>query len=236
MARMKRLTTPKFWRISKKASKWAVSTRPGPHRKMDSIPIQVALRDILHLVETGKEAQTTLKHRQVLVDGRVIKDHAFPLGLMDVVAIPKISKFYRIITSKDGLKIIEIDGKEANKKLCKINGKRTLRGGKVQLNLHDGRNILLAKPEASASYNTGDSVLLELPGQKVVEHVALEKGTMILVFEGKDKGHVGKVKEIVVTKSKEPNKIIFESDGSENETIIDHVIVVGKNKARGDDW
>lgn len=228
MARMKRLTTPKFWRISKKASKWAVSTRPGPHRKMDSIPIQVALRDILHLVETGKEAQTTLKHRLVLVDGRVIKDHAFPLGLMDAVAIPKINKFYRIITSKYGLELLEIDGKEANKKLCKIDGKRMLRGGKVQLNLHDGRNILVEK--SGETYRTGDSVLLEMPGQKIIEHIALEKGTMILVFEGKDKGHIGKVKEIVVTKSKEPNKIIFESDGAEDETITDHIIVVGKTK------
>jgi small subunit ribosomal protein S4e len=225
---MKRLTTPKFWRIAKKASKWAVSPRPGPHRKMDSIPMQVVLRDVLHLVETGKEAQTILKHRQVLVDGRVVKDHAFPLGLMDVVAIPKIGKFYRMTTSKDGLRLIEIDGKEANKKLCKINGKRMLRGGKVQLSLHDGRNLLAGKSEAA--YNTGDSLLLEMPGQKIVEHIALEKGTMILVFEGKDTGHVGKVKDIVVTKSKEPNKVIFEWGGVEDETIIDHVFVVGKTK------
>lgn len=228
MARLKRLTTPKFWRISKKQSKWAVSPRPGPHKKMDSIPLQVVLRDILKLAETGKEAQTALKQRQILVDGRVIKDHAFPLGLMDVLAIPKISKFYRVITTKDGLKLIEIEKGEANKKLCKINDKKILSEGRVQLNLHDGRNILLEKSEKS--YKTGDSVLLEMPGQKIIEHIALEKGTMILVFEGKDTGHIGKVKDIAVTKSKEPNKVIFEADGEEDETIIDHVIVVGKTK------
>lgn len=229
MARMKRLTTPKFWGISKKQSKWAVSTRPGPHKKADSIPIQVVLRDKLKLVETGKEAQTVLKQSQVLVDGRIVKDHAFPLGLMDVLAIPKIKKFYRVTTSKDGLKLVDIEEKEAGKKLCKITDKSVLAGGKIQLNLHDGRNILLEKSEKS--YKTGDSVLLDVPSQKIVEHISLEKGTMILVFEGKDMGHVGKVKEIVVSESKEPNKVVFESDGMEDETIIDHVIVVGKAKS-----
>jgi len=228
MARLKRLTTPKFWRISKKRTKWAVSPRAGAHKKMDSIPLQVVLRDILKLVETGKEAQTALKQRQILVDGRVVKDHAFAIGLMDVIAIPKIGKYYRVITSKDGLKLLEIDQKESEKKLCKIVGKRTLGKGKIQLNLHDGRNILLEKSEKS--FKTGDSLVLEMPSQKIAEHLPLEKGTTILVFEGKDTGHIGKVKNIVVTESKEPNKVIFEEEGVEDETIIDHAFVVGKSK------
>jgi len=227
MARLKRLVTPKFWRISKKATKWAVSPRPGPHKKMHSIPLQVVLRDILHLVETGKEAQTALKQRQVLVDGRVVKDHAFPLGLMDVLAMPKIKKFYRTIVDKDGLRLLEIEEKEANKKLCRINNKTTIARGKFQLNLHDGRNIIVEK---SGEYKTGDSVLIEVPQQKIVEHIPLEKESMILVFEGKSIGELGKVKELVVTKSKEPNKIVFESEGKESETIVDHVMVVGKTK------
>ena len=233
MARLKRLTTPKFWRIPKKASKWVVAPRAGPHRKFDSIPMQILLRDILQFAETGKEVQTILSQRQVLVDGRVVTDHAFPVGLMDVLSIPKIKKFYRCSVNKDGLKLVEIEEKEAGVKLCRVRGKRTIgkKGGKLmmQLNLHDGRNILVDEKEGK-KYATGDSLLLEMPKQKIVEVLKLEKGMSVLVFEGKNIGIVAKVKDMVVTKSKEPNKVVYEVGGRQSETIVDHVIVVGKTK------
>jgi small subunit ribosomal protein S4e len=226
MARLKRLTTPKFWRIAKKQSKWTVAPRAGPHKKFESIPIQIVLRDILKFVETGKEAETVLKKREVLVDGRVVTDHAFPLGLMDVLSIPKIKKFYRCTVTKDGLKLIEIEENESKVKLCRIKDKTTVREGKQQLNLHDGRNILVE----AGKFSTGDSVLVEVPSQKITEHVKLEKGCAVLIVEGGHAGVIAKVKDVVVVKGKEPNKVVFEYEGKENETIADHVMVVGKTK------
>src|SRR3990172_6102429 len=127
MARLKRLMTPKFWRISKKATKWAVAPRPGPHKKFASIPLQILLRDILKFAETGKEVQSILNQRHVLVDGRVVKDHAFPVGLMDVVSFPKIKKFYRCVVATNGFILIEIDEGESKQKLCRINDKSGVR-------------------------------------------------------------------------------------------------------------
>jgi len=226
MARLKRLVAPKFWRLEKKKSKWTVAVRPGPHKKFDSIPLQIILRDILKIVETGKEARSVLTNREVLVDGRVVKDHAFPVGLLDVVAIPKIKKYYRIVPYKHGFTLVEISEGESKHKLLKIMDKKILKKGRVQLNLHDGRNLIVAKDE----YATGDSILVELPKMKIVEHVKLAPGNMILIFEGKHIGTTGKIKEVVVSKGKGPNKVVYEVHGEGDETIKDHVIVVGKSK------
>ena len=57
MAKLKRLRTPKFWRIQRKGTKLTVSPRPGPHKKFECIPLQIIARDILKIVETGEEAK-----------------------------------------------------------------------------------------------------------------------------------------------------------------------------------
>lgn len=224
MARMKRLTSPKFWRLEKKKSKWTVPVRPGPHKKERSIPLQIVLRDILKFVETGKEAQNILNNKEVFVDGRIITDHAFGVGLMDVISIPKIKKYFRVVPSAKGFILIEIPENESKLKLLRINNKTVITKGKMQLNLHDGKNLLVPKGE----YSTGDSILVELPGMKIVDHVKLGPGSLILLFEGKDIGRTGKVKEIVTGHGEA--RISYEVEGVADETIKDHVIVIGKNK------
>ncbi|HKZ45635.1 MAG TPA: S4 domain-containing protein, partial [archaeon] len=94
--KLKRFKVPSYWKIEKKSVKWAVSPRPGPHKKYECIPLQVIVRDILKFAETGKEAKTIINKGEILVDGAVKKDYAFPIGLMDSVSIPKIKKFYRM--------------------------------------------------------------------------------------------------------------------------------------------
>lgn len=226
MAKLKRLVAPQFWRIPKKEYKWTVSPRPGPHKKFESIPLQIIVRDILKLGETGKEAKVIIHNGEVLVDGKKRKDHAYPAGLMDVVAIPRIKKYFRVVPFSRGLKLAEISEKESKKKICRINGKSIVRKGKMQLNLHDGKNILVDKDV----YKTGDSVLIEVPAQKILEHVKLEKGSSGLIIKGKNSGkHVG-IKEILVARSREPNKIICEIEGKEVEVREDYVLVVGKKE------
>lgn len=184
MARLKRLVAPGFWKLEKKKSKWTVAVRPGPHKKFESIPLQIVLRDILKLVETGKEAQYVLNSGEILIDGRIVKDHAFAVGLMDVVSIPKIKKYFRVVPNKKGFGLAEISEAESKIKLLKIMDKRTLKNKKVQLNLHDGRNLLVDKTE----YSTGDSILVELPKMKIAEHVKLVPGNTILILKERTLG------------------------------------------------
>lgn len=224
MAKLKRLLAPEFWGIPKKVRKWTVSPSPGPHKKFECIPLLVIVRDILKLVETGKEAKKVIKMGEIQVDGKPRKDHAYPAGLMDVISIPKLKKYYRIVTSKKGLKLIEISEEESKLKLLRIRGKRKVKGGKIQLNFHDGKNLLVEEN----IYKTGDSLLVELPSLKIVKHLKLEKGACGLILKGKNAGKISKVLEVVIPRGNEPRKIVCEVEGKKTEVVFDYFFIVGK--------
>jgi len=224
MAKLKRLLAPPFWRTPKKAYKWTVSPRPGPHKKFESIPLQILVRDILKLAETGKEAKAIIHQGEVFVDGKIRKDHAYPVGLMDVIVIPKLKKYFRVVPFIKGLKLVEIPEKESKYKISRIVGKTVVKKGKMQLNLHDGKNILVDK----GVYRTGDSLLVEVPTQKILEHVKLEKGNVGLIIKGKNSGKHVVIKEIIKVRSREPNKIICEIEDKEVEVREDYVLVTGE--------
>ncbi len=228
MAWLKRLLAPRFWRVGKKVAPWVISPSPGPHKKFECIPLGIIVRDILGYAETYKEAKKIIKAREILVDGRVRRDHKYPVGLMDVVSIPRTKENFRITVDKDGLKLIRIPEEEAKVKVCKIKSKTKVKGGKVQLNLHDGRNVLVDEKEDE--FKTGDSLLIEIPSQKILEHIRLEEGATVLVTKGKKAGRLARVKSVTKPKFKQPAKVVCEGDGEEFEVLKEHVIVVGKGK------
>ena len=80
------------------------------------------------------------------------------IGIFDIISLPKISKYYRILRDKKGRhKTIEIDAESAKTRLCKIGNKTIVAGGKIQLNLRDGSNIL-----ADNTYKPKDSIVLSI--------------------------------------------------------------------------
>lgn len=189
MARLKRLASPKWWPIERKTKRFTVPPR-GPHKKSLSLPLQVLLRDMLNVAETGKEAKTVIKKGEILIDGRKIKDPKFGVGIFDLIEIPSLKKSWRVVP-KNGLSLVEIPENEKKLKICKIIDKKTLKGKKNQLNLNDGRNIL-----TNEKYSTQDSLLIELPGQKIVDHIKFEKGSIAMVLEGRNAGKISKIKDI----------------------------------------
>jgi len=226
MAKLKRLRAPKFWKVEKKVKTWVVSPSPGPHKKFESIPLLVLIRDILKIVENAAEAKDIIYKGELDVDGELRKDYKYPVGLMDVVAIKKLGKFYRIVPYEKGLKAIEISEDEAKEKILKIENKTLLKGKKVQLNLHDGRNMIVEKD----IYKSGDSLLVELPSNKIIKHVKLEPGNTALIVKGKNSGDIVKIKEFIVTRSREPNKVICEMDDKKLEVIQGYVMIIGEEK------
>jgi len=216
MAILKRLVAPSWWPIQRKTSKFVVSVR-GPHPKNLSIPLLVFVRDIIKIAETNKEARTVIKKGEVLVDGRKIKDIKYGIGLLDAIEIPVLKKAWRAIP-KNGLSFIEISEKEAKLKICKIINKRTIKGNKLQMNLHDGRNIL-----TNEKYSTYDSILVELPKQKIINHIKFEEGSLALVCEGKNAGKIAKIKKIEGGR-------IWLGDEKVFEVPKNLTIVVGKNE------
>jgi small subunit ribosomal protein S4e len=226
MAKLKRLLAPSFWKIAKKEKTWTITPSPGPHKKFESIPLLVVIRDILKIVDLAKEAKKIIKNGEILVDGKVRKDYKYPVGLFDVISIPRINKNYRVSIDKKGLILIEIPEKEAKKKICRIKNKTKYKGGKIQLNLHDGRNILVEKD----IYKTGDSIIIEIPESKIIGHLKLEKGVVGIITGGKNKGELAKVKKIVPGKFKTSTRIISEIGGKEMEILKKFFFVIGKEK------
>jgi len=224
----KRLSSPKTLKIPKKVKKWVVKTSPGPHNK-EAIPLLVIVRDYLQLADTAREARRIISSGEILVDGIVRKDYKFPVGLFDVISIPKIDASYRIVFDSKG-RYIPIEISDDDLKLYKITGKTTLKGGVVQLNLFDGTNLI-----GSNDYKTKDSVLVKIPEKDIIDHLRFEEGALVMVIGGTHAGEIGRIREYKIVRSSSPNLVTIETvdEGMESErkeytTIEDYVFVIGK--------
>jgi small subunit ribosomal protein S4e len=224
--KLKALSAPDFWHVEKKRQKWVVSPSPGPHKKFECIPLSLILKNILKIAETTKEAKTIIKGGNVLVDGRVVKDPSYPVGLFDTLALPKIKKFYRIVPTKKGLELVEIDEKESNLKICRINNKTILKGGRIQLNLNDGKNILTENKE----YKTGDSLLISLPSLNIVKHLKLQPNAIGVVVKGIDAGKIWTVEKIVSGSMTQPPRLLCRQGEETKEILKERFFVVGEDK------
>lgn len=172
--------------------------------------------------ENAKEAGKIIKSGEVLVDKKPRKDLNYPLGLMDVLEMPNMGKAFRVKVDKRGLFLEEIKPEEAKKKLCRIQNKRVIKGGTFQINLHDGRNILADKNV----YKTNDSLLIELPSQKVLKHFKFDKNSPATIISGKNIGVHGKIKEVFDRKNIfESSRVIIQTKEREIETVKDYVLV-----------
>lgn len=218
---MKRLTAPRSWPVPRKTNAWIAKPSPGPHGVGESMPVVVVLRDLLKLADTAKEAKRILHNKEVLVDGRVVTDYEFPVGLMDVVSIPKLGQHYRMMLDRNGkFRLVKLaEGRQAWK-LCRIEGKTTVQGGKTQLNLHDGRNLLVAKD----SYKVGDVLKIEVPSQKILDSYKVAKGSTAVIIGGSNVGELAVIEEYVVRRTTGPNMVKFK-DGKL--TVKENVFVVG---------
>lgn len=220
---MKRLTAPRAWPIKRKASVWVTRQSPGPHSKESSMPAVLVLRDMLGLCDTAREAKRLVGNREILVDGKPLKDAKAPIGLMDVVSVPKNDTHYRmLLTSKGKLALETISKEDAAWKLCRIENKVWVKGGKMQLNLHDGRNILIDGND----YSTGDVLKVGLEGQKILGKYPLKEGAPILICSGKHAGSTATVSEYIEANIQYENVVKF-TDGSE--TVKRNVFVIGAN-------
>lgn len=222
----KRMSMPTSWKVPKKTNKWITATCPGPHTKESGIPLLVILRDLLKIVDNAKEAKQILQERQVLVDGVARKELKFPVGLFDVISIPANNQYYRMLQdSKGRLFLNEIEEEKAGWKICRINGKTTVAGGKTQLNLHDGSNIL-----ASNDYMRKDTIQISLPDKQILQKLEYKIGNTVFITGGRHSGMVGQIKEIEVIRSSKNNVVTVSSNGIDTETIENYVFVIGEDK------
>ena len=222
--RLKRRAAPRAWTIPRKGTKWVKRPGPGPHAQDQSIPLLLVLRDIRHLVESAREARILVRSGAVRVDGKVAMDLDRGLGLMDTLSFAKpLDTAYRVVKDRRGkLILVAIPSAESTVKIGRVRFKHAVRKGKLEVTLHDGRNLLVPP---TSPYHVGDSLKLEDPSQKIVDHLPLAAGALAYVAGGTHVGELARVERIEVRNSSQPNLVHFKEGFS---TIKEYVFVVGQ--------
>lgn len=222
MAHLKRLTAPKSWILRKKETTFIATPSPGPHKKSTAMTLNMVVKDMLKLTTTTRETRRILHEGKILVDNVIRKEHHFPVGVMDIITIPSLKQSYTMLYSEKGkftLKKLSADPKE---KPCKIIGKRTLPRKKIQINLYDGKNVLVDKD----SYRVGDTVMMA--DGKIKRHLKLAEGALIYLIGGKHVGATGKLTTIKKFKGMENDRITIETKNGTIETLKDYAFVIDK--------
>jgi len=223
--RLKRRAAPPSWTIPRKGTKWIKRPGPGPHAQDRSVPLLLVLRDLLHLVRSAREARIVVRSGAVRVDGQIAKDLDRGVGLMDTLSLAApLDAHYRMVNDRHGrLVLIAIPSTEAGTKIGRVRFKHAAPRGRVEVTLHDGRNLLVPP---TSPYRVGDSLKLEVPAQKVVEHLPLAPGALAYVAGGSHVGQLARVERIEVRNSSAPNLVHFKEGFS---TIKEYVFVVGED-------
>ena len=216
----KRLVMPRSWPLARKTSIWVQKPNPSGHPIEMCMPLGIILRDVLGVAHNMREAKRILHSRKVMVDGEVETDRARAVGLMDVLTVCEDN--YRCILDTNGkLRYRPIAKKASSSKICRVMGKTTVKGGRTQVHLHDGRNIMV---DDALAYKTGDSLVISLPDQSVSKRHEMKKGSLAYLTGGSHIGETASIKEQEIKRSSKPNETSFEDFG----TVTDYVFVIGK--------
>ncbi|MHA2363372.1 MAG: 30S ribosomal protein S4e [Candidatus Hodarchaeales archaeon] len=238
----KRLASPITFPIERKKYKFTFHGIGGAHKINDGIPLGLIIREMLKYASNLRELKHILHNNQVLVDGIARQDPRFIVGPMDVISIPSIEKYYRLVPwiGRRRIKLVPISKEESLWKLSCIVNKTSVRGGHLQLNLDDGRNILIRKSETMdkddqfsdpSVFSTRGTLKIEIPSQKILDYYPLELGNHALIIRGTNTGLSGTLQYIEKRIGKNKSIAILQSEAaSENRiiTAMENVFIIGK--------
>ena len=220
---LKTLVAPRSWSIARKKNVWTTRPMPGKHSLEGAIPISTILRDYLNVCDTKREAKIILNDGAVLIDQRVVREPKTAVGLMDVISLPKMNIHLRTVLDNHGrIQFVDVKATEAKWKLVRVENKVVVKGGKTQLNLHDGTNLISDK-----KVKTGDVLQLSLPSMKIKKILEFKEGVQALIIGGAHVGSIAKIKEIEITRSTKPNLVMYD----DFQTIKPYSFIVGEKKA-----
>lgn len=168
--------------IPRKGTKYIA--RAASHSRQ-GIPVVVAVRDMLNLAKTTSELKFMVANKLLKLNGREVRDYKEGIRLMNIL---EADKKYKLIVMQTGRFAFEETKDET--RIGKIIGKKILSKNRVQLNLHDGTNII-SKEKAKI----GDSVRIDF-SNKIKDVLPLEKGKNVFVISGRSAGNKGKIKEV----------------------------------------
>ncbi len=227
MARTKRLCAPVYWPVHRKEKKYVTSVSPGPHDKKSSIPVGIILRDVFAYAETMKEAREILGAGNVKINGKPVKKPNYPAGIMDILSL-SADENYIVLPGSKGLMLKRV--RESNTRLAKVVNKKINHGNVIQLNLHNGTNIITKEKDIS----TGDTLLIDNGKFSIKSVVKMKKGSLVIVTKGRNRGKIGTMEKVIITKSSQPNQAVIKVKKESLEMPYDYLFVIGTDKAAVD--
>ena len=224
--KLKRQMAPLFWGITRKEKRFVVTVRPGSHGKNTSISSAVFLRDMLKIVKTLREAKYAIYNGKVIVDGIIRKSLHHGIGLMDVIELDGLKETYRLVP-KNGILLqpIIIDSIEKTKKLVQVKSKTTIKNNKTQVGFHDGRVLI-----DDTNVSVGDTCVMQIPEQKILDVIKLEKGIQGLITKGVNAGKIGTVDEIKEGTFILPKRVNITLEDRQIEIPASLIMPIGKEK------
>lgn len=224
--KLKRQMAPQFWGITRKDKRFVITVKPGPHKKSYAVPTAVFLRDTLKIVTSLREAKAAIYSGKVKIDGVVRKSLHHAIGLMDVIELENVPEIYRLVPTEEKLlRPIKINESEKTKKLVRVTSKTTINKGKLQIGFHDGRSVI-----SDAQVNVGDTCLIQIPDQKILEVIKLEAGCQGLVTRGVNAGQIGKVETVEEGTFILPKRVVVILGERKIEIPADIIMSVGKEE------
>lgn len=224
---LKRLRAPKNWKLDKLGGIWGPNPKSGPHKKLNSFPIILILRNRLKYALNNREATQILQQRTIKVDKEIRTEKNYPTGIMDIITIEKTKENFRLLYDTYGRFVLHrVEEKESLFKLCKITQLTRGNRGIPYIVTHDGRTIRFPNPLIKKN----DSILLDLSEKKIIDFLKLDVGSLCLIVGGNNIGRIGIVLDD--EKSSNRNEIIKlkDAEGNEFSTKISFIFVIGKGK------
>jgi len=224
--KLKRQMAPNYWGITRKNKRFVVTVKPGSHKKDQSIPTSVFLRDTLKIVSDLREAKFVIYNGKISVDGVPIKSIHHGIGLMDVVELQGVKEIYRLVPSNGTLlKPIIIQDVDKTKKLVIVKSKTTIKNGKTQIGFNDGRSLI-----DDTLVNVGDTCVIQVPEQKILDVITLEENSKGLILQGINAGQIGDIKKIKEGTFLLPKRVDIKIGERSIEIPANLVMPIGKDK------
>ncbi|MCL5412578.1 MAG: S4 domain-containing protein [Candidatus Marsarchaeota archaeon] len=218
---IKGLVTPRYMDVGKKQYAYTIKPAPGRHSGDKSIALSLLLRK-LGLVQTAREARIAISSGSAKVNGKIVRDIRFPIGINDIVEVEKAGKSVAIgIDNVAHMAVRDVSKSDRLSQLFKVVGKHTAKGGLSLLRLHDGRLI-----KASKDARVNDSVSLS---EGEVDRVfKMAGGSKCLVVSGVHVGTSGSIVSITPgTMHVGAKALVKVKENEQFETLVKNIMVTG---------
>jgi len=189
----------------------------------------VLLQQRLKYALTRDESRKIANDKEGLikVDGKVRRNHRFPLGNMDVITIEKTNEHFRILYDIKGKFIPHrIEAKEAGFKLCKVVSKKIGKNKIPYIVTHDGRTVRFPHPDIEI----GDSVKFNITTKQIDGVIKFVNGASVILTAGNNIGRIGVITSIEKHVGSYDIGHVKDSKGHSFSTRLSNLFVIGDGK------